>query len=129
MPTWVRYLLFQIPGWVAAAVVLFALWRWWLLPEWLALAGFSFWVLKDFLLYPLLRTAYERRARSGSSELVGKTGVAAGDLAPEGFVRVQGELWRAVANPTDRTIPSGTPVEVLAAEGMRLSVRPITKDG
>lgn len=129
MPTWTRYLLFQIPGWIVAAIVLFPLWRWRLLPEWLLLAGFSLWVLKDFLMYPLLRTAYEKRGKSGSKELIGKTGVTAGDLAPEGFVRVRGELWRAVANPAGTTIPAGTTVEILAAEGMTLSVRPVRREG
>jgi len=89
---------------------------------------FSVWLLKDLLLYPFTRTAYETAAKTGSAALVGTKGVAEGNLAPDGYVRIRGELWRAVSEPTDQMIFAGTQVEILSAEGMRVYVRPIGMD-
>lgn len=50
----------------------------------------------------------------------GAHGVAVGELAPEGIVRVRGEDWSAVA--VNGVVPAGTPVQVLWARGVRLQV-------
>ena len=128
MPTVVRYLLFQIPGWIIAAAILTALEYWELFPPWLSRLSFSGWVLKDLILYPVTRTAYERESKTGAEALVGKRGVAQGNLAPEGYVRIRGELWRAVTNPQDYGIAAGTEVEVVSGNNMRILVRPVNSD-
>ena len=51
---------------------------------------------------------------------VGAEGVAVGDLAPDGIVRVNGENWSAVA--ANGTIRAGSTVEVLSVSGVRLEV-------
>ena len=51
---------------------------------------------------------------------VAAVGVAVDDLNPSGIVRVHGENWSAVA--TNGTVPSGTPVQVLQVDGVRLAV-------
>lgn len=128
MTPWLRYLLFQIPGWIITAAVLFSLWHWQFIPAWLAVIGFFGWVLKDLLLYPFLRRAYETDAKSGSAALVGARGIAEQDLAPQGYIRVRGELWRAVASPPHRVVSAGTEVEIVSADGMQLFVRPVADD-
>jgi membrane-bound ClpP family serine protease len=50
----------------------------------------------------------------------GSEGVAVSDLVPEGIVRVRGEQWSAVS--VNGTVPSGTPVQVIRAAGVRLEV-------
>ena len=121
---WRKYLLFQIPGWLTAAIVLLLAIQWqWLTPE-IAVAAFAFWVAKDLLFYPLLRRAYEPD-RTGAARLIGQRGVAEGDLAPQGYIRVRGELWRAAGDSTDQPIKSGTEVEVIGAERMELTVRAV----
>lgn len=61
------------------------------------------------------------RATVGVEALVGKVGVAASDLWPEGQVRVGGELWRArCAGGCD----TGTKVVVRSVEGLTLVVDP-----
>jgi membrane protein implicated in regulation of membrane protease activity len=122
--TWVRYLLFQVPGWVIAVGVLL-----WLrygagLPVWAALWIFVLWVVKDLALYPLLRPAYESGVKAGSDQLVGLPGVAREDLNPRGYVHVRGELWRAELEPGDPSISAGSPIRVVAARGMTLVVAP-----
>jgi membrane protein implicated in regulation of membrane protease activity len=123
--TWKKYLLLQIPGWLATAIVLAVLWHWQLLPRWLALLCFFGWLVKDLILYPLLRHAYEDGAKTGSAALVGARGVAQEALNPSGYVRVRGELWHAVAVPADQVVASGTEVEIVNAERMTVFVRPL----
>jgi membrane protein implicated in regulation of membrane protease activity len=123
MATFLRYLFFQIPGWALTAVAAVALLHWQIIPWWLALVGFCGLVLKDLAFYPFLRSAYEGKVKSGSEALVGKKGIAQGDLAPEGYIRIHLELWRAVTE-SSQIIASGTEVEVVHAEGMKVVVRP-----
>ena len=125
MSPWLKYFIFQIPGWVIAAALLAMLSHWDFITGWLAVGAFLAWLLKDLLLYPLLRRAYENDTKTGSAAMVGKTGVAEQDLAPHGYIRVRGELWLAVAAPPDRLVRAGTHVEVVSADRMRLSVRAI----
>lgn len=126
MTPWRRYLLFQIPGWLVAAIVLLLAVHWhWLTPM-LAAAAFAFWVAKDLLFYPLLRRAYEPD-RTGARRLIGERGVAERDLMPEGYVRVRGELWRATADSSEHPITAGTEVEVVGADRMEITVRAVEK--
>lgn len=123
MSTGIKYLLFQIPGWVLAGVILTGLRYWAGIPGWTALGLFLLWVAKDLVMYPLLRTAYESGVKTGAEQLIGTRGVAQDELSPRGFVRVRGELWRAEIHPTDQPIPPGSPIKVLAADGMTLIVK------
>jgi membrane-bound serine protease (ClpP class) len=70
-----------------------------------------------------VRKVWEARRRpvtTGSEALVGATGEAREQLAPEGLVFVRGALWRAVAK--DGPIPVGTPVRVVGRKGLQLDV-------
>jgi membrane-bound serine protease (ClpP class) len=68
----------------------------------------------------LVVAAQRRRPVTGAEGLVGRRGVADTDLAPDGWVVVFGERWRALAEDTVR---SGDPVSVVAVEGLTLKVR------
>jgi membrane protein implicated in regulation of membrane protease activity len=137
MATWKKYALFQMPGWVGAAIVLLGLMEWFSLSPWAALGLFSLWVIKDIALYPLLRTAYESDVKTGVEQLVGEKGMAQERLDPRGMVRVRGELWRAEAEPSGERIEPNSEIKVTAAQGLTLIVsreinvdkRAITKDG
>ena len=124
MPPPIKYLLFQIPGWILSAIVLMLLWHWKFIPQWLAVLCFVGWLLKDLLLYPFFRRAYEPGV-TGSARLVGSRGIAQGDLAPTGYIRVRGELWRAVVSPADQVVRSGSEVEIVSAERMEVFVRAV----
>jgi membrane protein implicated in regulation of membrane protease activity len=124
MTTVTRYVAFQAPGWLLAAALAAALWRWagvaW--PTCLLLA--LLWVLKDFLLYPVVRRAYEQDGqRTGVEQLIGMTAVARDRLDPRGDVVVRGERWAAEAEPGEAPIPPGATVRVSGARGMTLHVR------
>jgi membrane-bound serine protease (ClpP class) len=64
--------------------------------------------------------ARRRPAFAGSEILVGATGHAREELAPEGLVFVNGALWKAIAS--NGPIPIGTPVQVVARQGLKLEV-------
>jgi membrane protein implicated in regulation of membrane protease activity len=124
MATLIRYLFFQFPGWALAAVAAAALVHWNVIPGWLAGVALCALLIKDIVMFPFLRSAYESGAVHGSAALVGKKGIAQENLAPEGYVKIHLELWRAVADPPDQMIPAGTEVAVTGADGMKIYVRP-----
>ena len=68
----------------------------------------------------LVLQAQRSSARTGREALVAQRGLAASELAPEGWVIVQGERWRARA--TDR-LASGDAVVVESVDGLVLQVR------
>lgn len=122
MATWKKYLLFQLPGWMTAAVVLFGLMKWVGLPIWAAVGLFVVWVTKDIALYPRVRTAYESDIKAGVERLVGEKGVAQEWLGPRGMVRVRGELWQAEAKSSDERIEPNCEIRVTGAHGLTLIV-------
>ena len=117
-----KYTLLQIPGWLIFALLLIAVNYWLAIPLWLMLMLWVAWVAKDFLLYPLVRDAYSAEVRTGSEQLIGKDGIVCERLAPEGYVFVHGELWRAVPASRAQSLEPGTRVRVTAADGLTLTV-------
>ena len=64
--------------------------------------------------------AHREKPISGREAMLGEHGVAQTDIAPEGKVMLRGEYWNAVsAEP----ISKGEKVEVVALDGLRLTVR------
>ena len=71
----------------------------------------------------LLWWSRRRRALVGAETLVGETAVVVTACRPCGQVRVAGELWQAIcAEGAD----PGTEVDVVALDGLLLTVRPRT---
>ena len=100
---------------------------WWIrtsfdAPGWLAPVILLAWVVKDMALYPLLRSAYDVNEAPPVERLIGRRGIAIEPLAPSGYVRIGGELWRARASDAAPIAPH-LAVEVVGAEGLVLSVR------
>lgn len=78
-----------------------------------------------FILQRIVST-YRKRPSGGSEGIVGETGEALEDLAPQGKVFVHGEIWKARG---EDTIRKGDPVRVTAARGMTLTVKKDTEEG
>ena len=117
-----RYLAFQIPGWVVLALVLGAAMAWWDLSRTLAAAIFALFVIKDAVLFPFVRVAYEPRRGGGAQALVGQRARAEEDLAPDGYVRIGAELWRAELGRGRAA--RGAALRVVAVRGLTLVVEP-----
>jgi len=123
--TFTRYLLLQIPGTLGLLLVMLGLHLWLDVSLWIGALVVVGWVAKDLALYPLLRPAFERGEHlTPVSRMVGQTGIAEQDLDPEGFVRVRGELWRALTH-NGAPIARGGGVRVSAVEGSVLVVAPV----
>jgi membrane-bound serine protease (ClpP class) len=122
-PAFWRYTAFQIPGWIIASVG-----GWWLhyslnVPAWISASILVVWVVKDYVLYPVLRFAYEADSRQRIEHLIGIHGTAVESLDPNGYIRVHGELWQATSEGTDTAVIAGTNVTVIGTHGMVLIVR------
>ncbi len=111
-----RYLLVQAPGWITVAAALAVLG--WLagLPAWIVPVGVAAVVVKDLAMYRFVRhTLDPPRVR-----LLGARGRAVERLAPVGYVRVDGELWRA--ETTGGEIAAGAGIIVREVHGLTLRV-------
>ena len=64
-----------------------------------------------------------RPAAMGTLAMVGNKAIARSDLDPAGFVFVEGERWKAVADEADSPIQRGEAVTITAVKGLTLSVR------
>jgi len=87
---------------------------WTLVPIVLVFAAFT------LALVRLVVQAQLRQPQTGMEGLAEQTGEALTDLAPEGWVRVQGERWRARA---EEPVAQGEAIQVVSGDGLRLRVR------
>jgi membrane-bound serine protease (ClpP class) len=77
--------------------------------------------LGTFALVRLVIQAQRRPPLTGDAALLGQRGIADTDLVPEGWIRVVGERWRALAEAPP--VPSGEKVTVTGVDGLTLKVR------
>jgi membrane-bound ClpP family serine protease len=123
-----RYLAFEAPSWVLLAAVLAVLMRVWDLSLAVAAVVLALWVIKDLVLFPVLRIAYEPAGGSGGAEnLIGALGIVSADLDPEGWVRIGAERWRARVSREHAPVPAGAAVRVTKVEGLLLRVEPVPR--
>jgi membrane-bound ClpP family serine protease len=124
--TVVRYTLFQIPVLILLSLGLAAAVRWWNLPVLAAYAVVALWVVKDAIMYPILRVAYESGGSSGVDGIRGALGVVTQPLAPSGYVRLGSELWKAELVGGSETVSVGSAIRVVEVRGLTLVVEPAT---
>lgn len=123
MPVWLRYLCFQVPAAIVAATGLAVVHLSLGLPRGIAIALFVAWIVKDIVLYPITRHSYAGGAPTGAERLVGMKGLTIGELREGGgYVRVNGERWRARLGPGQQALPPGARAVVTAVEGTVLVV-------
>ena len=119
------YILMQIPGLLGLGLVLWGLTAYEWISHTTALLQVVAWLVKDAALYPFVKRAFEptRPGDSGPAGLIGGIGTTTRELAPNGFVRIRGELWQARPVDAAAFIPVQRTVQVVAAQGMVLVVR------
>jgi membrane-bound serine protease (ClpP class) len=74
-----------------------------------------------FLLSLAVR-ARRNKVETGSEGMIGETGAAVTELAPEGKILVRGEYWDAVS---PRSVAIGGRVRVTAIDKLKLTVEPL----
>ena len=107
LPSFVKYLLLETPGWVLAALVALLLYERVGLSAPLIVTLLAVWVAKDLALYPLLKDALSGDAGSEADKLLGQGGVVETTLDPVGIVRLGPELWRAQSSDQGSRSRSG----------------------
>ncbi len=119
-----RYALFQLPELVLVGMALLILVGLNVLTAdvgWLLLA---LWLLKEIVLFPFVRRAYESSDPSGAAPLLGATGTVINRLDLAGTVRIGPELWTARLEAGSDPVEVGTTVCVKSVEGLTLHVAP-----
>ena len=108
-----------------AAIVV--VWRW-LLPEFGIVLPLSVligvmvaWLAFSVSLFVFTTRTLKRQTVVGLPTMVGSKGRVASPLAPEGLVRIRGELWAAAS--TEGDIGEGEKVTVVEQDGLKLAVR------
>jgi membrane protein implicated in regulation of membrane protease activity len=99
------------------------------LPDWAAAAIIALWVIKDAILFPFVRIAYQPTSGGGAASLVGARGTAQERLDPSGYVRISAELWRAELRSESPAVERGQRVRVLGVRGLTLVVEPDQSEG
>ncbi|GAI89314.1 unnamed protein product, partial [marine sediment metagenome] len=90
-----RYALLQVPALALLVVLLIVVQRWVDLPAWFSWGLVALWVAKDAILFPFTWRAYDWHRSGDANSMVGARGVTEEQLAPSGYIRVHGELWKA----------------------------------
>jgi membrane-bound serine protease (ClpP class) len=125
-PLW--YTVQAVLGWMLEEAILVAVVLWLLpqfnvnLPLWalailmVALAAYS------CTMYRVGRSTFLIRPKVAAETVIGDGGKVTKRLAPEGYVKVQGVLWKAICDEAELEI--GDEVVVVGIEGLRLIVSP-----
>ena len=126
-PLW--YTLQAVLSWILEEILLAALFLWLLphffninMPLWglailmIALAVYS------GIMYRVGRQTFFIRPKVAADNIIGSEGIVTRPLAPNGYVKVQGVLWKAICNESELGV--GDEVVVVGMEGLRLIVRP-----
>lgn len=116
------YVLLELGELVGLIILIVVLAQFIAIPLWLAVAIPAGKLLKFILVYPSVRRAARQPPAVGLESLIGEHGSVVDPLAPEGYVKIRGELWRARSDGSP--IPIGTEVEVWGTDGIKLLVRP-----
>lgn len=116
-----KYVLLQLPGMAGFVIFLIILQRWVDFPWWLFWVAVAALAFKDALFYPFVWRAYA----APEPPFQGETGIATERLDPSGYIRIRGELWRALLSEANTPVEKGRPVRVLRVEGLTLVVRPV----
>jgi membrane protein implicated in regulation of membrane protease activity len=124
-PVYLRYVLLNIPELAAVVLILIIIEHWAVLPIWLFWSIIGFWIVKDALLFPFVWRAYDWNRTESTGSMIGAQGVARERLAPSGYVRIHGELWRAERLGEGPPIEAGQIVRVEKMEGLTVFVIPV----
>jgi membrane-bound ClpP family serine protease len=111
-------------------VAIYVIWRW-LLPEFdivlpasVLIGVMVAWAAFAVSLFVFTTRTLKRQVVVGLPTMIGSKGKVASSLAPEGLVRIKGELWGATS--AEGSVNTGEEVEVVGEDGLKLVVRKIS---
>jgi membrane-bound ClpP family serine protease len=115
--TLVRYIGFQLPSWGIASMIALGLDMWTSIPRMMIGLPLILYVMKDFLIYPYVRAAYENRPHDAGESVVGAPARVLVTLDPDGWVQIGSERWRARQAEGGPVLEVGARVQVSALQG------------
>ena len=125
------YVIFNIStgllkGAVLAAIVLWLLPLLWEvnIPMWGLILIVVVFLIYEIVTFRLGRRALERKPAIWSGAIVGHCGKATTPLTPDGYVKIEGELWRALSSDTN--INKGDDIVVVEMNRLTLRVAPLS---
>jgi len=126
-PLW--YTLQAVLSWMLEEILLAAVVLW-LLPHFFNI-NMPLWGLAILMtgvaiysgvMYRVGRQTFYIRPKVAAENIIGSEGTVTRSLAPDGYVKVQGVLWKAICNESELGV--GDEVEVVGIEGLKLIVKP-----
>lgn len=117
-----KYALFQVPELLLFIAIWIIAGNWINVPPWLFWGSIALLIMKDVILFPFVWRAYDGRKATGTHALIGKRGTVIEPLNPAGYVRVNGEIWKAEIVGQGRVIEKGEFIRVEEVEGFHLIV-------
>ena len=121
---YIRYGLLTIPETIVLILVLMVVRNWVPIPFWLGITLMLLWVVKEIILFPFVWRAYDHTRPEVPRSMIGQRGLTRERLAPAGYIRVQGELWKAENMLGQPPIEKSKWVRVKKIEGLKLFVVP-----
>jgi len=124
------YVIFNIAtgllkGAVLAAIVLWLLPLWGVsIPMWGLILLVAVFGIYEIVTFRLGRRALERKPTVSPQAIVGCCGKATTPLTPDGYVKIEGELWRALSSDTN--INKGDDIVVVEVNRLTLRVAPFS---
>jgi len=91
------------------------------IPLWVLIIVMLAWGAYAVITYRMGSRALRRKPVIGLPDMTGSKGKVVNPLAPEGVIRIKGELW--VAKSAGRRIETGEEVIVVGQDGLKLTVR------
>ncbi len=82
-------------------------------------------VIVGTLLFLAIVKVYKRGPQVGREAIIGALGEALTDIKNEGFVLVEGEIWRARSKDLEVIIKKGEKVKVISLDGLTLIVEKV----
>jgi membrane-bound ClpP family serine protease len=125
---YIRYGLLTIPGTLVLILVMVVVRNWVPIPFWLHGTLIFLWIAKEVILFPFIWRAYDHTRSEGSRSMIGERGLTRQSLAPAGYIRVQGELWKSEKMPEEPPIEKDKWVRIIKIEGLKLFVVPEKAD-
>jgi membrane-bound ClpP family serine protease len=112
----------MLPGVVVLVLVLIVAQHWVTIPGWLFGTIVLLWILKETIMFPFVWRAHDQQRAGPSRLMIGDRGVAKERLAPDGYIQVQGVLWKAEKIDNGPPIEKGESVRIEKMEGLKLFV-------
>lgn len=119
-----KYGVLQLPGLLLLVLILIVMKRWIDVSPLVFWGIILCWIAKDVIMFPFVWRAYDGTGPGYESGLKGARGVAREPLEPDGYIQVQGVLWKSrLTGETDR-LEKGDRVRVMDVRGLTLMVEP-----